>query len=128
MADIPILGRDKFLDKDGTTTVWDAIMKLLNSKVDKTELDVIIAKLISELSSAAISITIVDTLPEIGEEKKIYFVPSPTSKDGNNIYDEYMWINNTYEYIGGTRIDFSDYWSKTQLRAITQEELAEILV
>ena len=43
----------------------------------------------------------VDTLPEIGEEGILYFVPkeNPTSQDA---HDEYIWINNAYDKVGST--------------------------
>lgn len=44
----------------------------------------------------------------------------------NNIYEEYVWVNGQFELIGSTQIDLSDYWSKTDLVAITDEELDAI--
>ena len=42
------------------------------------------------------------------------------------MFDEYMWVNEKFELIGSTQIDLSDYWSKTDLVAITDEELDAI--
>lgn len=53
-------------------------------------------------------VLVVDALPDAGVEKTIYFVPATTTKD-QNIYDEYLYINNAWELIGSTQVDLSDY-------------------
>lgn len=78
-------------------------------------------------SVETLRIEIVTTLPETGESNVIYFVPMTNPKD-SNLYEEYIWINGSYELIGTTQIDLSNYWSKTELTAMTTEELEEILV
>lgn len=78
-------------------------------------------------SVETLRIEIVATLPETGESNVIYFVPMTNPKD-SNLYEEYIWINGSYELIGTTQIDLSNYWSKTELTAMTTEELEEILV
>lgn len=56
---------------------------------------------------------VVSTLPETGVENKIYIVPSeePTSEDE---FDEWIWIEGTWERIGGVSIDLSNYYTKAQ--------------
>ena len=54
-----------------------------------------------------ISIEVVDTLPTTGETNKIYFVPK-TGETGD-IYNEYIWINNSWELIGSTQVDLTGY-------------------
>lgn len=78
-------------------------------------------------SVQTLRIEIVSSLPETGESNVIYFVPMTDPKESNS-YEEYIWINGGYELIGTTQIDLSDYWSKTELTAMTAEELEEILV
>lgn len=60
-------------------------------------------------------LSIVDTLPETGEKMMLYFVP----KEGveNDIYNEYIWIEQTlkFEFLGTTAIDLSDYVTKKEL-------------
>ena len=47
----------------------------------------------------------VDTLPtENIQEKTIYLVPNTETKE-NNIYDEYIYVNSTWEIIGSTAVD-----------------------
>lgn len=65
--------------------------------------------------SAALHREIVNSLPITGDEYVIYMVPVTGSGDDN--YNEYMWINGTYELIGNTRVDLTDYYNKTQVDA-----------
>ena len=50
------------------------------------------------------------TLPDTGTKGVIYFVPSTTT-EGNNVYDEYLWNeeSSNYEKIGSAKIDLSNY-------------------
>ena len=57
----------------------------------------------------------VETLPtENIQEKTIYLVPNTQAKE-NNIYDEYIYINNTWEIIGTTAVDLSNYYNKEEV-------------
>ncbi len=42
---------------------------------------------------------------------KIYFVPKDTAET-NDFYDEYMYINDSWEFIGTTQIDLANYYDK----------------
>ena len=48
-------------------------------------------------------------LPSTGVDNIIYMVPKSDNETGNDIYNEYMWINNKYEIIGNSKVDLSDY-------------------
>ena len=58
-------------------------------------------------------LSIVNELPMIGEKMTLYFVP----KEGadNDIYNEYVWIEQTssYEFLGSTAVDLTDYVKNT---------------
>ena len=74
-------------------------------------------------------IKIVDTLPSQGQKMVLYLVPK-TSASGDNIYDEYIWLENTssFEIIGSTTVDLSDYYSKSQTDTLLknkQDKLTE---
>lgn len=64
---------------------------------------------------------VVASLPSAGETGKVYLVSSGGS--GQNVYNEYIWINSAWEQIGTTAVDLSGYWSKTDLVAITTTEI-----
>lgn len=63
---------------------------------------------------------IVDTLPETGEENKIYLVPNEY-----NEFDEYIWINNKWDEMGQLHIDLSDFYNKQQVDAKVAESVNE---
>lgn len=50
----------------------------------------------------------VDVLPETGEPNTIYLVPKETTKE-QNIFEEYIYVDNKWEMIGTTEIDLSNY-------------------
>ncbi len=66
---------------------------------------------------------IVDTLPTTGEQFKMYLVP--VEGDENNVYEEWLWINNAWEKIGDTAtvVDLTPYLKKTDMVAITNAEI-----
>lgn len=53
---------------------------------------------------------IVTELPAIGQKGIIYLILNSASTEENNIYDEYLYINNKYEKLGSftTQIDLND--------------------
>ena len=70
---------------------------------------------------------IVDTLPTTGEQFKMYLVP--VEGDENNVYEEWLWINNAWEKIGDTAtvVDLTPYLKKADMVAITNAEIDNIL-
>ena len=60
-------------------------------------------------------IKIVDSLPSSGQKMVLYLIPK-TSVSGDDIYDEYIWIESTssFELVGSTTANLSDYYSKSQ--------------
>lgn len=65
----------------------------------------------------------VNSLPVTGSNGVIYLVAH--SHGTQDIYDEYIWLSetNTYEKIGNTDIDLSAYVKKSELTAITVNDL-----
>ena len=86
----------------------------------------------AEVDSAISAITsldiqVVQTLPTQDiSTTTIYLVPKSTSKT-NNAYDEYIYVNNSWELIGDTQLDLSNYWNSTNLVAITTSEIDTII-
>lgn len=58
------------------------------------------------------SYMVVQELPSQGVVGTVYLVPNDGEEE--NIYDEYLFVNNTPELIGTTRIDLSDYYTKEE--------------
>lgn len=51
----------------------------------------------------------------------IYFVPMSTSDSATDSYYEYMYIDESWELIGNTQIDLSDYFTKEQVNKLIQD-------
>lgn len=75
-----------------------------------------------------ISFSIVDALPETGENGVIYLIKH-THSDAGDSYDEYAWISsiNKYEKIGNTDVDLSGYIKEDDLDPITTSEIDSML-
>lgn len=69
-----------------------------------------ITTLIQQARSATFQI--VQTLPSTGEANVIYLLPK--SGTAGDVYDEYLWLSGSWEKIGTTEIDLSDYYTKSQ--------------
>lgn len=50
---------------------------------------------------------VVDVLPETGEDGIIYLVP--TGETGDNKYEEWVWVNGSYEQMGTASLDLSGF-------------------
>lgn len=61
-------------------------------------------------------VKIVDELPATGEPNIVYFVPKTDTKE-SDLFDEYMWINSKWEFLGTKTIDIdlSEYAKKTEV-------------
>ena len=80
----------------------------------------------SAISTAMAGITkldfqVVQTLPSTGVKGTFYLIAN--SGSGQNVYDEYLWINNKYEKLGTREIDLSSYIKKSDMVAITNSEI-----
>jgi hypothetical protein len=61
----------------------------------------------------AVKMQVVDTLPDVGETDTIYLLKK--EKLGvQNLYDEYVYTNSSWEHIGDTSVDLSDYYTKEE--------------
>lgn len=65
-------------------------------------------------SITTINFKIVDSLPGTGENNLIYLVPS-SKQEEKNIKDEYIWVNDSWELIGSTKIDLSNYYTRDEV-------------
>ena len=61
-----------------------------------------------------VSIEVVQQLPSAGQSNVIYLVPKEGSTP--DVYNEYLYINNTWELIGNTQIDLSGYATKDDIK------------
>lgn len=56
---------------------------------------------------------IVNELPSTGKKGVIYL--KKHTESGVDMYEEFIWVNNRFEKIGDTRIDLSNYYTKTEV-------------
>lgn len=100
-----------YLNDAGLDTLWQKILKQLKNFNKFT-------------------LKIVDTLPDVGENNILYLV-KPDTNDAlvQNIYNEYVWIDSSqsYELVGSTDIDFSKYYTKTEINNIIETEDSSIV-
>ena len=73
---------------------------------------------VTEIASAVSGVTqidysVVESLPSTGKKGIIYLVAN--SDSGNNIYDEYIYINSKFEKLGSREMDLSSYAKKTDI-------------
>ena len=70
--------------------------------------------------------SVVQTLPSTGEKGTIYLIAH--THGSQDIYDEYIYVNNGWEKIGSTDVDLSGYVEDTDMTAITSTEINTICV
>ncbi|MFR3182511.1 MAG: hypothetical protein ACLTPN_02710 [Clostridia bacterium] len=68
---------------------------------------------------------IVSQLPQSGKKGTIYLVSK--SGSGKDVYDEYIWVTDKFELIGTTAVDLTGYVKNTDLVAISNDEIDQIL-
>ena len=108
----------------GTPTAPTPTSGADNNQIANTEfVNDAIADAISGITG--ISFVIVQNLPATGESGTIYLISN--SGTSPNIYDEYIYINNSWEKIGTTDVDLTNYWSKAELVTITNSEIDTIV-
>lgn len=84
-----------------------------------------VRKLISE--ARTMKKEVVAQRPTSGEENVIYLVGPKGS--GNNVYEEWLWINSKWEKVGdtATSVDLSGYLKKSDISAITTTEINQAM-
>lgn len=97
------------------TEVPTKLSQLANDKTFKTESE--IQSMIN--NSKKLKKEVVTSLPATGKEDIIYLLKN--KNDANNAYTEYLWINGSWEIIGDTKVDLTDYAKKSDLKTKLSE-------
>lgn len=112
-----------------------AIQTAINGKTTLAAVQALGYQTASDVSTAinsaiagitGISFSIVQALPQSGAAGTIYLI-AKTTAGTNDAYDEYIWVNNGFEYLGTTAVDLSGYVQTTDLVAITNGEIDTII-
>jgi hypothetical protein len=54
-------------------------------------------------------IAVVEALPTENISSTMVYLLKPTAEDTDNLYDEYIYVNNTWELLGSARLDLDGY-------------------
>lgn len=60
---------------------------------------------------------ILNELPQIGDSDVLYLIKNKSEQD-QNIYDEYVYVHDKWELIGSTKIDLTNYYTKSETAAL----------
>lgn len=72
------------------------------------------ADIINEISIAGgAKLVKVEALPTVGLEQTIYLVPK-TDPQAGDVFDEFVWVDGKYEFIGTTKANLSNYYTKVE--------------
>lgn len=86
---------------------------------------------VQELISTRILIKIVDKLPESNiSTSTIYFLKRPEedlpqSQYQSDVYDEYIYVDATWELIGNTYVDLTPYYTKEEVEIVIDNKILE---
>lgn len=94
----------------------------LSTYAIKTEVTNEIAQAVSGIKG--FDTQVVSSLPQTGEKGILYLVAN--SGSGQNIYDEYLWVNGKYEKLGTREIDLTAYAKKTEIPTVESISNSEI--
>ena len=128
----------KFLDPDGLTY----LMTRINEMIDQAkQIDIITAidehstnqqipgaAAVYDLLTAGlsgitkVSMEVVDELPQTGESNVIYLIAEDEDTYSLHIYSGDQWFDT-----GTTQISLAGYWQKSELEAMTNTEIQEII-
>ena len=112
----------------GLTYNRSQIDALVGSKQDKLTAGngiQIVGSTISSTIDANPFIT-VSELPSVGENGKIYLVPAETPEN-NNLADEWIWNNNSWERLGSASVNLSSYPKLIDLTDIINNETSDYI-
>ena len=110
----------------------DAMAVTIDSTVKSDGTNAVSGKAVYDYVTAAIAdITgfhaeIVSELPAVGQKNILYLVAKSAAASGDG-YDEYLYINGAWERVGSTDIDLSGYVQASEMHAITNTEITNIV-
>ena len=110
----------------------DAMAVTVDSTVTADGANAVTGKAVYDFVTAAIAgvsgfhAEIVSELPETGQSNILYLVAKTSAASGDG-YDEYLYINGAFERVGSTDIDLSGYVQTSEMHAITNTEITDIV-
>lgn len=110
----------------------DAVAVTVDGMVTADGANAVTGKAVYDFVTAAIAgisgfhAEIVSALPETGQSNILYLVAKSSASSGDG-YDEYLYINGGWERVGSTDIDLSGYVQASEMHAITNTEISDII-
>ena len=110
----------------------DAMAVMVDGTVTADGTNAVTGKAVYDFVTAAIAgisgfhAEIVSELPASGQSNILYLVAKSTAASGDG-YDEYLYINGGWERVGSTDIDLSGYVQASEMHAITNTEISDII-
>lgn len=106
---------------------FDALSEKVGTPVDGETAATGIYKLIEDVRSEMTSIPkfaieVVDSLPESGNDATVYLVKD--EKDTQDLYTEYIFVNNAWENLGKQSVDLSAYSTTAEMNTAISNALA----
>ena len=65
---------------------------------------------------------VVTELPQTGEVGVVY-LKALAEQESNNLYEEFIWVGDSYEFIGTNEIDLSGYYTKSEIELWVNQNL-----
>ena len=110
----------------------DAMAVTVDGTVTADGANAVTGKAVYDFVTAAIAgisgfhAEIVSELPASGQPNILYLVAKSSAASGDG-YDEYLYINGAWERVGSTDIDLSGYVQASEMHAITNTEISDII-
>lgn len=103
-GDTPVKGVDYFTEQDIADIIAQVPSADLTNYATKAEVETAIRG----AETGLLKRSVVEELPSSNiDDNTIYMVPNEGSE--NNAYDEYLFVDNTWEHIGNTEVDLTGY-------------------
>ena len=80
-----------------------------------------------EVIPTLVGLTVVDELPETGEERVLYLKKGDDTEE-NNLYVEYLYVNGAWEKLGEQKVDFSAFYTKEEVDEFLAGKLDNVKV
>ena len=74
-----------------------------------------VEQIVAGVETGLLKRAVVASLPSTGIDENTIYMIERTNSETNNVYDEYLYLNNNWEKIGSTEVDLTDYLKKTDL-------------
>lgn len=77
---------------------------------------------VSNASSGLLKRLIVSTLPTSNIDNNTIYMIAKSTSGINDAYNEFMYINNSWELVGSTETDLSDYYTQNEVNTLLDEK------